>query len=154
MSKNILLTLMLLSPLAFAEATQLPSNDSGNMSPVEAVSKYFKHFNKADKESLDQSSDSPFIFSRGGIQTAYKRYGDSVDFDGLKKQGWAYSKINTSKLIYEDVMSAMVDINFSRFNKDDEVISTTDVTYLMLRKENQWKMKAGFVFGNLSLGAD
>jgi hypothetical protein len=24
----------------------------------------------------------------------------------------------------------------------------------MLRKENQWKMKAGFVFGNLSLGAD
>jgi hypothetical protein len=82
LSKNILLTLMLLSPLAFAEATQLPSNDSGNMSPVEAVSKYFKHFN-------DQSR---YIFSRGGIQTAYKR------------GGVVYSKINTSKLIYEDAI--------------------------------------------------
>ena len=32
-------------------------------SPVEAVEKYFAYFNDADKQALNDNSDSPFIFS-------------------------------------------------------------------------------------------
>ena len=46
----------------------------------------------------------------------------------------------------------MVHINFSRFNKDDEAISTSDVTYLLVYKNGKWKMKAGFVQGSLTMG--
>jgi hypothetical protein len=81
-----------------------------------------------------------------------ENYGDSVDFEGLRKQGWAYSKINKSELIYADELSAMVDINFSRLNDDEKVLSTTDATYLLVKRNGKWLLKAGFINSNLSLG--
>ena len=98
------------------------------------------------------ASDSPFIFFIGTNKTVSENYGDSVDFEGLRKQGWAYSKINESELLYADELSAMVDINFSRLNKDEEVLSATDATYLLVYKEGSWLLKAGFINSNLSLG--
>lgn len=121
-------------------------------SPVEAVEKYFAYFNDADKQALNDNSDSPFIFSIGNKTTAHEKYGDSVDFDGLKAIGWAYSTINSADLVYKDDASAMVAINFSRYNSNDKPISTTDVIYMLVFKEDMWKLKAGFVQGNLSLG--
>lgn len=120
--------------------------------PVEAVANYFEYFNNANKEALNENSDSPFIFIIGNKKNAYNKYGDSVDFEGLEKIGWSYSSIHSSELIYKDRSSAMVHINFSRFDKNDEAISTSDVTYLLVFKDGQWKMKSGFVQGNLSLG--
>lgn len=46
----------------------------------------------------------------------------------------------------------MVIVNFSRYNKDDEAISTTAVTYMLVFKDDMWKLKAGFVQGDLSMG--
>jgi len=123
-------------------------------SPIEAVEKYFDYFNNENKQALNEASDSPFIFSIGNKTTAHEKYGDSVDFDGLKAIGWAYSSINSADLVYKDDASAMVSINFSRYNTNDETISTTDVTYMLVFKDDMWKLKAGFVQGDLSLGID
>jgi len=120
--------------------------------PEEALYKYFELFNSADKEAINEASDSPFVFLIGNNKTVSEYYGDSVDFEGLKKQGWAYSKINESELIYSDELSAMVDVNFSRLDKDEEVLSTTNATYLLINKEGKWLLKAGFINSNLSLG--
>ena len=120
--------------------------------PEEALYKYFELFNSADKEAINEASDSPFVFLIGNNKTVSEYYGDSVDFEGLKKQGWAYSKINESELIYSDELSAMVDVNFSRLNKDEKVLSTTNATYLLINKEGKWLLKAGFINSNLSLG--
>ena len=46
----------------------------------------------------------------------------------------------------------MVDINFSRLSDDDEVLSTTDALYLLVNKDGNWLLKAGFINSNLSLG--
>ena len=120
--------------------------------PIKAVENYFDYFNDADKQALNDNSDSPFIFSAGNKTTAHDKYGDSVDFDGLKDIGWAYSSINSAELVYKDDASAMVAINFSRYNTNNEAISTTDVTYMLVFKDDMWKLKAGFVQGDLSLG--
>ena len=72
-------------------------------SPVEAVEKYFAYFNDADKQALNDNSDSPFIFSIGNKITAHEKYGDSVDFEGLKAIGWAYSSINSADLVYKSL---------------------------------------------------
>ena len=120
--------------------------------PEEALYKYFELFNSADKKAINEASDSPFVFLIGNNKTVSEYYGDSVDFEGLKKQGWAYSKINESELIYSDELSAMVDVNFSRLDKDEEVLSTTNATYLLINKEGKWLLKAGFINSNLSLG--
>ena len=64
----------------------------------------------------------------------------------------AYSSINSADLAYKDYSSAMVNINFSRYNSSDESLSKTDVTYMLVFKDNMWKLKGSFVPGNLSLG--
>ena len=138
------LTTLLLTLLAFGSLWA--------QNPEEALYKYFELFNSTDKEGINEASDSPFVFLIGNNKTVSEYYGDSVDFEGLKKQGWAYSKINESKLIYSDELSAMVDVNFSRLNKDEEVLSTTNATYLLINKEGKWLLKAGFINSNLSLG--
>ncbi len=132
--------------------TLLVSGSLWAQNPEEALYKYFELFNSADKEAINEASDSPFIFLIGSNKTVSEYYGDSVDFEGLRKQGWAYSKINESELIYSDKLSAMVDVNFSRLNKDEEVLSTTNATYLLINKEGKWLLKAGFINSNLSLG--
>ena len=121
-------------------------------SPEEALYKYFELFNRADKEAINKASDSPFVFLIGNSKTVSEYYGDSVDFEGLRNQGWAYSKINDSELIYSDEVSAMVEINFSRLNAKDEALSTTDAIYLLVYKNDKWLLKAGFIGSSLSLG--
>ena len=46
----------------------------------------------------------------------------------------------------------MVEINFSRFNAKDEALSTTDAIYLLVYKNDNWLLKAGFIGSSLSLG--
>ena len=120
--------------------------------PEEAVHKFFELFNSTDKAKLNEASDSPFIFLIGNNKTISENYGDSLDFEGLREQGWAYSKINESELIYSDLISAMVDTNFSRISQDKDVLSTTNATYLLLNKEGKWLLKGAFINSNLSLG--
>ena len=132
--------------------TLLVSGSLWAQNPEEALYKYFELFNSADKDAINEASDSPFVFLIGNNKTVSENYGDSVDFEGLRKQGWAYSNINKSELIYADELSAMVDINFSRLNDDEKVLSTTDATYLLVNKNGKWLLKAGFINSNLSLG--
>ena len=132
--------------------TLLVSGSLWAQNPEEALYEYFELFNSADKDAINEASDSPFVFLIGNNRTVSENYGDSVDFEGLRKQGWAYSKINKSELIYSDELSAMVDINFSRLNDDEKDLSTTDATYLLVNKNGKWLLKAGFITSNLSLG--
>ena len=118
----------------------------------QAVYEYFEYFNNSDKDALNNASDSPFIFLIGNNKTVSEKYGDSVNFEGLRQEGWAYSRINDSELIYSDEVSAMVEINFSRFNVKDEALSTTDAIYLLVYKNKKWLLKAGFIGSSLSLG--
>ena len=124
------------------------------LSPQQAVENYFEFFNNEDRASLNASSGNPFVFVIGGKPTAYPKYGDAVDFDGMKASGWSYSRIHKNELIYQDDISAMVDINFSRYDDADMPISTTDVVYLLVMREGSWKVKGGFVDGNLTMGRD
>ena len=123
-----------------------------HLSPMMAIEHYFSSFNKEDRDALNQAADSPFIFVIGGEPSSYDRYGDGVDFAGLKASGWSYTLINSKELIYADDLTAAVRVNFSRFNESDAVISTTDSVYLLVRRDGEWKVKGGFMNGTLTLG--
>lgn len=130
----------------------LPAMAGDLSAPQQEVEKYFEYFNNKDREALNSASDHPFIFSIGGTITKWDQYGDAVDFAGLERSGWSYSRIHKNHLIYEDDMTAMVDVNFSRYNATDESISTTDVVYMLVKVDGVWKLKSGFVTGDLTLG--
>ena len=143
LSRSVFLVIGLLS-------ASLVFGDSSD--PISLVEKFFAHFNKMDKEKLNQVSDSPFVFSIGGSTTKSDRYGDLVNFDGLQKSGWTYSKLARAQVIYQDEATAMIDFTFTRHDKNDEVISSTDGIYVLVKKQNTWKLKAGFIPNALTLG--
>ena len=130
----------------------LGANSSDLSAPQVAIQKYFEYFNAEDIDSLNNASGQPFTLINGGKISKWNKYGDAVDFGGLESSGWAYSRINQNQLIYEDDMTAMVNINFSRYDSADAVISTSDVIYLLVYRDGAWKLKSGFVNGNLTLG--
>ena len=120
--------------------------------PQVAIQKYFEYFNAKDIDSLNNASGQPFTLINGGKISKWNKYGDAVDFGGLESSGWAYSRILQNELVYGDDMTAIVNINFSSYNSTDVVISTGDVIYLLVNRDSVWKLKSGFVNGNLTLG--
>ena len=96
----------------------------------------------------------PSYISWEKILCSKKKYSDAINFDGLKRDGWSYSKINTSKVLYNDDDTSMVQVNFSRLDKDNEIILTGDVTYLLVNKDGNWKLKGGFSPNLATLGND
>ena len=122
--------------------------------PQEAVKEFFDDFNNEDILAINTNSDSPFIYIMGKNTVLEENYSDAINFDGLKKEGWAYSEINKSNLLYDDNDTAMVQVNFSRLNSKDEIILTSDVTYLLVNKDGSWKLKGGFSSNLASLGND
>ena len=128
------------------------ANSSDLSAPQAAAEKFFQYFNAKDIESLNDASGQPFIFAAGGEVIKWQSYGEALDFEALEESGWAYSRIHQNELVYEDDMTAMVNINFSRYDSTDAVISTSDVIYLLVNRDGAWKLKSGFVNGNLTLG--
>ena len=122
--------------------------------PKEAVKEFFEDFNNEDILAINANSDSPFIYIMGKNTVLEEKYSNAINFDGLKKEGWAYSEINKSNLLYDDNDTAMVQVNFSRLNSKDEIILTGDVTYLLVNKDGSWKLKGGFSANLASLGND
>tara|TARA_B100000886_G_C20136220_1_gene372046 strand:+ start:68 stop:499 length:432 start_codon:yes stop_codon:yes gene_type:complete len=130
----------------------LSANSSDLSAPQVAIQKYFEYFNAKDIDSLNNASGQPCTLINGGKISKWNKYGDAVDFGGLESSGWTYSRIHQNELVCEDDMTAMVNINFSRYDSADAVISTSDVIYLLVYRDGAWKLKSGFVNGNLTLG--
>ena len=128
--------------------------DSPAVTPIQTVAQYVEDFNNADLDALNESSGSPFFWLMGDEKNVYDKYGESVDFVRLRSKGWSYSKINSLELIYEDDKTAMVYMNFSRYNANDEVILTSEVNYLLVNNAYKWKIKGGFAPNKVTVGKD
>ena len=120
-------------------------------SPSETVINFFKLFNEADEYSLNVMFDTPCVFIIDHKIRLFEKYSDAVDFEILRKTGWEKSTINSLEPLYEDAMTSMVRFNFSRLDGRDCEISNTDATHLLVKKGNEWKIKAVFIHGNLEL---
>ena len=121
------------------------ANSSDLSAPQAAAEKFFQYFNAKDIESLNEASGQPFIFAAGGEVIKWQSYGEALNFKALEESGWACSRIHQNELVNEDDMTAMVDINFSRYDSTDAVITTSDVIYLFLNRDGAWKIKSAFV---------
>ena len=130
------------------------ASDGPAINPTETISLYVDNFNNADIKSLNETTESPFFWLRGVETDVYESYGDSVDFDGLRRSGWSYSKVNSLELIYEDSETSMVNMNFSRYDEDDRVILTSSANYLLMNDDGVWKIKGGFAPTKISTGKD
>jgi hypothetical protein len=118
---------------------------SSKISPIETVDRFFECFNAKDLKSLDMIWDSPCIFIIGNTTNLFTKYRDAVDFEEVINGGWHSSVVNHSEIIFEDLTTAMVQLNFSRLDRNCKEIGRYDVSHLLVNKATGWRIKILFM---------
>ena len=122
--------------------------------PIQIIEQAFSLFNKESNKQLNALSSSPFFITVGTDTKLFGGYGEAINFDEIKKDGWVSTQINTVEVVYEENESALVSVNFSRMNASEIAYSTTLGHYLLIRHDSLWKLKGAFFLGGLSLGEE
>ena len=124
--------------LAFACAFAHPQD---GMSPDELMRYYVKVFNDENISALEQVYHFPHIKIRNGKLARFDNTDIPViDYSELKKSGWKYSKINQIIVLAEGANSAMVEMDFSRYNKDDKEFLRSTGYYVLTKNMGYWQI--------------
>ena len=67
-----------------------------------------------------------------------------VDFDKLRATGWAKSRTNEIEVMYATNDKSVVRLNFSRIDKDGNIIITTDAIYTLTKIKGNWGISVVF----------
>ena len=129
-----LLTLCLAFSCAFA-------HPQDGMSPDELMRYYVKVFNDENISALEQVYHFPHIKIRNGKLTRFDNTDIPViDYSELKKSGWKYSKINKIIVLAEGANSALVEMDFSRYDKDDKEFLRSTGYYVLTKNMGYWQI--------------
>jgi hypothetical protein len=63
-----------------------------------------------------------------------------IDYSELKKSGWKYSKINKIIVLAEGANSALVEMDFSRYDKDDKEFLRSTGYYFLTKNMGYWQI--------------
>ncbi len=134
--------------LAFSCAFAHPQD---GMSPDELMRYYVKVFNDENISALEQVYHFPHVKIRNGKLTRFDNTDIPViDYSELKKSGWKYSKINQVILLAEGANSAMVEMDFSRYNKDDKEFLRSTGYYVLTKNMGYWQILSLNSIGSLA----
>ena len=122
--------------------------------PTQFINRAFSYFNQESNTLLNGLSSRPFFITVGTNTRLFDGYGDAINFDEIKKDGWVSTQINQMKLIYEEKQSALISVDFSRMNTSGIEYSNSLGQYLLVRDNNLWKLKGAFFLDVLSLGEE
>ena len=120
--------------------------------PIQIIEQAFSFFNQESNQQLNDLSSSPFFITVGTDTRLFGGYGEAINFDEIKKDGWVSTQINKVEVVYEENESALVSVNFSRMNASEIAYSTTLGHYLLIRHDSLWKLKGAFFLSGLSFG--
>ena len=120
--------------------------------PKVVINSYIKHFNNKDITQLNKIWDFPIVFFIGDQTVKVDNYGDLVNFEDLEKQGWAYSTLDAVDELFKQNEIAIYKISFTRFNKNDEKLLSTNANLTLINKNNSWKLKTAIIPMKISTG--
>ncbi len=132
---------------AFSSAFAHPQDD---LSPEGLMHYYVKVVNDENLAALQDVYHFPHVKITGGklAQTDDKSV-PVIDFEGLKKSGWKYSKINQLKVLAEGNNAALVELNFSRFDSNDKEFLNQTTFYNLTRNNGYWQIMSIQSMGQL-----
>lgn len=143
--KRLLVALSLVfSGSAFAEA-ETPEQFLTNMISV---------FNTGDAEGHISHFATPHVRIINGVAVLQTDDTPFVDFDMLRKGGWASSRIDSMELIAETDDAAMVLAGFSRMNSSNEAMTSMRVVYTLSKQGETWEVVGLSAVAPTSLVAD
>lgn len=127
-----------LAGLTFSSAFAHPQDD---LSPEGLMHYYVKVVNEENLAALQDVYHFPHVKITGGkLAQIDDKSIPVIDFDGLKKSGWKYSKINQVKVLAEGKNAALVELNFSRFDANDREFLNQTTFYNLTRNNGYWQI--------------
>ena len=135
--------------LAFTSAY---GHTQDGMSPEDLMRYYIKVFNDENIPALEDVYTFPHVkINNGKLTTVENKNTPVIDYVGLKKTPWKYSKINQIKVLAEGANSALVELDFSRIDKDDKEFLRSTVFYVLTKDKGYWQIlnlnSIGYVAG-------
>ena len=110
------------------------------------VEKLVEDFNTADPVKYKSYFHMPHAkVSKTQVEWMDDENSPLVNFEKLRASGWIKSTVNEIEVIYATEDKGLVRLNFSRINKDEEVIVTTDGIYTFTKINGKWGIAVLFV---------
>lgn len=102
---------------------------------------YIKVFNDQNVKEVQQCYHFPYAVIENG-QLAYhdKDNVPVVDYETLKKSGWAQSRINDIKVVLESATTAVALMDFSRLDKEGKEYFRTTMMYTLTKEKGYWQI--------------
>ena len=98
-------------------------------------------FNEENLPALEEVYHFPHVkITNGKLTHIENKNTPVIDFEGLKKSGWKYSKINSVKILAEGANSALVEMVFSRFDKSDKEFFRSTTFYVLTKNKGYWQI--------------
>jgi hypothetical protein len=140
----IIVCLLISSNFAFA-------HPQDGMSPEQLMFHYVKMFNEENLPALQDIYHTPHVRLISGKLVKFEDKSiPVVDYESLKKTGWKYSKINSVKVLAESANSAMVELDFSRFDKADKEFYRSTGFYVLTKNVGYWQILSLNSIGNVA----
>jgi len=101
---------------------------------------YIKVFNQEDTGSLEDVYHFPNVKIQSGKLIVQEGRGAPIDYDALKKSGWKYSKVNSIKTLSEGPNSALLEMDYSRYDASDQDFLRLTGFYLLSKNAGYWQI--------------
>ena len=146
--------LLALFSLCFALTTAYAHPQDG-MSPEDLMRYYLKVFNEENIPALEEVYAFPHVkINNGKLTNVENKDTPVIDYVGLKKTPWKYSKLNQVKVLAEGANSALVELDFSRYDKDNKDYFQGVAYYILTKDQGYWQILSlstmGYVAGAVS----
>ena len=121
------------------------------MSPEDLMRYYVKVFNEENISALEQVYAFPHVkIINGKLTTVENKDTPVIDYVGLKKTPWKYSKINKIIVLAEGANSAVVEMDFSRYDKDDKEFLRSTGYYVLTKNMGYWQILSLNIIGSVA----
>ena len=108
-----------------------------------ALDDFMAAFNAGDLNAWRKTLNYPHLRISGNgsvtIANVPEEYAAGMDFERFAKSiGWHHSRWDARKIIHSTPGKVHLDVQFSRYNADDEKISTYKAIYIVTNQNGRW----------------
>ena len=131
------------------------SSASAGETPTQFMERYLGYFNAEDLEQYQGMFEFPVIRSVDGVLEILSDPSvPMVNFENIKKTGWATSRIGYIKVLSESPQAAMVEFSFVRLNSSGNPFFEATNYLGLMNTDDGWKIQSMFFVNPINLGTD
>jgi hypothetical protein len=133
--RNLLIVLTLILTALVANA-----HPQDGLNPEGLLHYYIKVFNEEDTAALEDVYHFPNVKIQSGKLFVQEGKGAPVDYGALRKSGWKYSKVNSIKTLSEGQNSALLEMDYSRYDANDRDFLRLTGYYVLTKDTGYWQI--------------